>query len=150
MPNSYSMRHVAQPGKGLWEKKLGPVPTLGEREIRFIRFYFHKLLRKLANTGLSLKQSAHTIKKSHMTCLLIQTWAREIYREQSDLPSTSAVKSHAFCCRDIHCICSKVELYLESTLHSMGFFFLLKSWKPESLDKHGRDIALEELTVQQG
>lgn len=117
-----SMRPVAQSGKVVWEKEAGVSANLGGKGNRFIRFSFHKLLRKLANTVLSLTQSAHPIKKSHMTCLPIQTWAHEIYREQSDLPSASVVKPHASCCRDIHCICSQVELYLESTLHSIVFF----------------------------
>lgn len=151
-----SMWPVAQSGKVVWEKEAGASANLGGKGNRFIRFSFHKLLRKLANTVLSLKQSAHPIKKSHMTCLPIQTWAHELYREQSDLPSASVVKPHASCRREIHCICSQVELYLESTLHSIVFFFLPMSrkkkrlWKPESLDKQGRDMALEEFTVQRG
>lgn len=119
MPNSYSMWHVAQPGKILWEKKTGASANIGEKGDRFIRFYFHKLLRRLASTGLSLKQSAHTIKKSHMTCLLIQTWAREIHREQRDLPWATAVKPHAFYCHD-----STVFAHRWDSLFIQWVFFL--------------------------
>lgn len=76
-----------------------------------VRFHFHKLLRKLANAGLSLRKSGHTITDTHMTCLLLQ-------RTELSLHQAPCCDLYAFRYHDI-----QVGLYLESILLSKGIFF---------------------------